>query len=102
VIDSGLSVWPLSLWRRDDDRGSGQAFCFDCGEKGFINKEQLFEALKMQVEEDSSGEPHNLIGHILVRLGYLPHDQAEEVLLAMRKNEGLGSRFLRDERKIDL
>jgi hypothetical protein len=52
-------------------------------EKGFINKEQLFEALKIQVEEDLSGKPHTLIGIILIRLGYLTPDQADEVLSAI-------------------
>jgi hypothetical protein len=31
-------------------------------EKRFITKEQLFEALKTQVEEDLLGKPHTLIG----------------------------------------
>jgi len=54
-------------------------------EKGFITNEQLFEALKVQVEEDLSGEPHTLIGIILIRLGYLSREQADEILAAMRK-----------------
>ena len=54
-------------------------------EKGFIDKEQLFEALRIQVEEDLSGKPHTLIGLILIRLGYLTREQAEEVLVTMRK-----------------
>jgi hypothetical protein len=52
--------------------------------KGFIDKEQLFEALRIQVEEDLSGKPHTLIGLILIRLGYLTREQAEEVLVTMR------------------
>ncbi len=51
-------------------------------EKRFITKEQLFEALKIQVEEDLSGKLHTLIGIILIRLGYLTHDQADEILIA--------------------
>jgi len=54
-------------------------------EKGFVTKEQLFEALQIQVEEDLSGTPHTLIGLILIRLGHLTPEQAEEVLLTMRK-----------------
>ena len=54
-------------------------------EKGFIKKEQLFEALKIQVEEDLSGEPHTLIGIILIKLGYLTREEADDILLAMRK-----------------
>jgi 6-phosphofructokinase len=54
-------------------------------EKGFITKEQLFEALKIQVEEDLSGKPHTLIGIILIKLGYLTREEAEDILLAVKK-----------------
>ena len=54
-------------------------------EKGFITKEQLFEALKIQVEEDLSGEPHTLIGIILIKLGYLTRQEADHVLFTMKK-----------------
>jgi hypothetical protein len=54
-------------------------------EKGFITKEQLFEALKIQVEEDLSGKPHTLIGVILIRLGYLTREEADDILLALKK-----------------
>jgi hypothetical protein len=53
-------------------------------EKGFISKEQLFEGIKIQIDEDLQGMSHRLIGIILIRLGYLTHEQAEEVLLHMR------------------
>jgi len=54
-------------------------------EKGFITKEQLFEAMKIQVEEDLSGNPHTLIGIILIKLGYLTREEADHVLLTMKK-----------------
>jgi hypothetical protein len=54
-------------------------------EKGFITKEELFEALKIQVDEDISGKPHTLIGLILIRLNYLTREQADEILVAMRR-----------------
>ncbi len=54
-------------------------------EKGFITKEELFEALKIQVEEDLSGEAHSLIGVILIKLGYLTREEADAVLLAMKR-----------------
>ena len=54
-------------------------------EMGFITKEQLFEALKIQVEEDLSGKSHTLIGHILIRLGYLTREEADILLRTMRK-----------------
>ena len=49
-------------------------------EKGFIDKDQFFEALKIQVEEDLSGKSHNFIGHILIRLAYLTAQQADQIL----------------------
>ena len=55
-------------------------------DKGFITKDQLVDALRIQVEEDLSGKrPHSLIGVILIRLGHLTREQAEEILLTMRK-----------------
>ena len=54
-------------------------------EKRFITKEQLFEALRIQVEEDLSGKPHTLIGIILIKLGYLTPEQADEILSVMMK-----------------
>jgi hypothetical protein len=54
-------------------------------EKGFITKEQLFEALKLQVEEDISGKPHTLIGVMLMKLGHLTREEADDILLAMKK-----------------
>jgi hypothetical protein len=54
-------------------------------DKGFITEDQLVEALRIQVEEDSSGKPHSLIGIILIRHGHLTKEQAEEILLALRK-----------------
>ena len=54
-------------------------------EKGFIKKEQLFEALKVQVEEDLLGKPHTLIGIILIKLGSLTKEEADHVLLTMKK-----------------
>ena len=54
-------------------------------EEGFITKEQLFEALKIQVEEDLSGKPHSLIGIILIKLGYLTKEEADHVLLTLKK-----------------
>jgi hypothetical protein len=54
-------------------------------EKGFITKEQLFEALKIQIEEDLQNKKHNLIGLILIKLSYLTPEQADEILLEMKK-----------------
>ena len=58
-------------------------------EEGYITKEQLFEALKIQVEEDLLGNPHTLIGIILIRLGYLTREEADHVLLTLKKSNRL-------------
>jgi hypothetical protein len=54
-------------------------------EKGFISKDQLYEAIKIQIDEDLLSMPHRLIGRILIRLGYLTDAQAQEILVDMRK-----------------
>jgi hypothetical protein len=56
-------------------------------EKGFINKEQLFEALRVQTEENLEQDTHRLIGVILHELGYITVKQIEEILEFMREKE---------------
>jgi hypothetical protein len=52
-------------------------------EKGFVTREQLIEAMRIQVEEDLSGKPHTLIGTILIKLGYLTYEEADDVLVML-------------------
>ncbi|UCD89859.1 MAG: hypothetical protein JSW04_15990 [Desulfobacterales bacterium] len=47
---------------------------------GFINREQLFEALKTQLAEDLKGMEHRLLGQILQAKNYLTKDQTDKVL----------------------
>jgi hypothetical protein len=54
-------------------------------EKGFINKEQLFEALRVQTEENIEQNTHRLTGVILYELGYITKKQIEEILEFMRE-----------------
>jgi hypothetical protein len=54
-------------------------------EKGFITPENLYTALKVQIMENFDSYDHRLIGQILVKLGYMPTEQFEEVLKAMGK-----------------
>ncbi len=49
-------------------------------EKGFIEPENLIEALKIQVEEEISSNRHRLIGEILMENGYIEPSQIKEVL----------------------
>ncbi|MBW1999408.1 MAG: hypothetical protein JRJ29_15785, partial [Deltaproteobacteria bacterium] len=54
-------------------------------EKGFISKEQLLEALRIQVEQDLDGKRRKPIGSILYQLGYISMPQIREVLNLMQK-----------------
>jgi hypothetical protein len=49
-------------------------------EKGFVTPDQLFEALKVQVQEDLESETHRLVGEILVEQGAITPEQRDEVL----------------------
>jgi hypothetical protein len=52
-------------------------------DKGFISLEQLFEAMKIQISENTKGIEHRLIGQILWEKGYISSQQIEEVLKSM-------------------
>jgi hypothetical protein len=52
-------------------------------DKGFISLEQLFEAMKIQIREDTEGIEHRLIGQILWEKGYINSQQINEVLKGM-------------------
>ena len=48
--------------------------------KGFINIEQLVEAMTQQIKEDAQGQTHRLIGEILVDMGYMDQHQVGKTL----------------------
>jgi len=54
-------------------------------EKGFINPENLYEAVKIQIFENMDNYDHRLIGQILLKLGYINTEQIKEVLKTMGK-----------------
>ena len=54
-------------------------------EKGFITKDQLIEAINLQIQQDIDGMEHRLIGSILYSLGYITLDQIDEVLQILKK-----------------
>ena len=57
-------------------------------EMGFINAEQLVEALKIQVIEESENKKHRQIGAILLEKGLITSKQIEEVIInIMKKSE---------------
>ncbi len=53
-------------------------------DRGFISLEQLFEAMKIQIKENTEGVEHRLIGQILWELGYMSTEQINEVLKIMK------------------
>lgn len=55
-------------------------------EKGFISLDQLLEAMRIQITENTEGKNHRLIGQILFDLGFMTFDQIDEVLsIVVRK-----------------
>jgi K+ transporter len=52
-------------------------------EKGFISRDNISEALKIQVTEDLEGMQHRLIGQILLEKNYITNIQINEVLKSM-------------------
>ena len=68
-----------------DDKHSDKTFGDIALEKGFITKEQLDEALKIQAEEDASKEEHRPIGRILLNEGLITLQQVGDVLKSLDK-----------------
>jgi hypothetical protein len=58
-------------------------------EKGFVTKEQLAEALTIQVIEEIEQGRHRLIGTILHDKGYMTFSQVREVLESMQIMSGI-------------
>ncbi|UCD32856.1 MAG: hypothetical protein JSW04_14970 [Desulfobacterales bacterium] len=52
-------------------------------ENGFITRDQLIEALKVQLAEELQGMEHRLIGNILQTKEYMTYSQTDEVLKLM-------------------
>jgi len=79
----------------NDDAGFVKKYCVRFGviavKKGYINEDNLFEALKLQVEEDLNNEEHRLIGTILYDLGMMGEKEIEDVVneLLKEKEESL-------------
>lgn len=53
--------------------------------RGFVTKEQVLEAMKIQMERDLDGLEHRLIGSILYSMGYMTLQQIDEVAEAVKK-----------------
>ncbi len=55
-------------------------------EKGYITKEQLLEAMRIQVEQDLDGIEHRLIGSLLLSMGYMTVEQVNEVIESIKND----------------
>jgi hypothetical protein len=53
--------------------------------RGFVTKEQVLEAMKVQMERDLDGLEHRLIGSVLYSMGYVTLQQIDEVAEAVKK-----------------
>lgn len=48
--------------------------------RGYINKEQVKQALMEQIEDDLNDKPHRLIGEILFEKDWITWEQMDQVL----------------------
>ena len=55
--------------------------------KGFITSEELLEALRVQVQEETEKKTHRLIGQILIEQGVISGEQIQQVLSELFKEE---------------
>ena len=63
-----------------DNQYSDKRFGTIAVEKGFVTKDQLIEAMNLQIEQEIDGMERRLIGSLLYSLGYITLDQIDEVL----------------------
>jgi hypothetical protein len=59
-------------------------------EKGYIDSEQLYEALALQAKAEARNKPYQFLGQILIELGYLTEKQVLEVLNELHAPERVG------------
>ena len=65
--------------------GPGARFGVTAIKEGFIKKDQLLEAIGIQIEDELEGMEIRLIGSILYGMNYLTLEQINEVLNIMSK-----------------
>ncbi len=75
-----ILIQKKSEMERKITQGNVKRFGVIAVEKGFITLEQLVEAMTLQIQEETEGERHRLIGQILLSLGYLTSPQIDEVM----------------------
>ena len=53
--------------------------------RGFVTKEQVLEAMQIQMERNLDGLEHRLIGSVMYSMGYITLQQIDEVAEAVKK-----------------
>ncbi len=75
----------------NDNTGITKKYCVRFGviavKKGYITEEALYEALKIQVEEDLKKEEHRLTGTILYDMGLMSEKEIEDVVNEVLKEQ---------------
>ncbi len=75
-----ILIQKKSEMERKITQGNVKRFGVIAVEKGFITLEQLVEAMTLQIQEETEGKKHRIIGQILLSLGYLTSPQIDEVM----------------------
>ena len=75
--------------RRKKDRRNADDFCQRFGavavRKGFVTLDQVKQAMSDQIEDDTNGREHRLLGSILYDHGYITEHQIEQLLIELRQ-----------------
>lgn len=56
-------------------------------DKGYITEEQLYEAIRLQVEDDIKRRPHRVLGRILFEMGVMSTKEIDDVLNELFKQK---------------
>ncbi len=75
----------------NEDSDVTKKYCVRFGviavDKGYINEDNLFEALALQIEENLNDDGHRLIGEILYGLGMMSEKEIEDVVNELLKEK---------------
>lgn len=58
-------------------------------ENDMITKDQLQEAIQIQLEENLNGKKHRLVGNILQDAGYITDDQVNRILIHLEGRQNI-------------
>ena len=79
-VDLGNNMSPESEGYMSEEDLMEKRFGVVAIEKGFISRDQLLEALEIQIDEEIEQGERRVIGMILVEKGYMNLSQVQETL----------------------